>query len=130
MSPPRRSAERRSAAWCCGAGRSVRRERGPNYKLDSRLRGNDTDPLHSFENLLSQFKGRKWEGIDFFTGGAVVCLSYELANQFEKLPSPFEKGDKVSQLVIVPVEIVELIETDTLSESARGEGRFGSTGKK
>ena len=42
----------------------------------------------------------------------------------------FEKGDKVSQLVIVPVEIVELEETDTLSESARGEGGFGSTGKK
>ena len=42
----------------------------------------------------------------------------------------FEEGDKVSQLVIVPVEIVELEETDTLSESARGEGGFGSTGKK
>jgi dUTP pyrophosphatase len=42
----------------------------------------------------------------------------------------FEKGDKVAQLVITPVEIVELEETDTLSESARGEGMFGSTGKK
>ncbi len=42
----------------------------------------------------------------------------------------FEKGDKVSQLVIMPIEICELEETDTLSESARGEGMFGSTGKK
>ncbi len=42
----------------------------------------------------------------------------------------FEEGDKVSQLVIVPVVIAELEETDTLSESARGEGKFGSTGKK
>jgi len=42
----------------------------------------------------------------------------------------FEEGDKVSQLIIMPVEIVELEETDTLSESARGEGMFGSTGKK
>lgn len=42
----------------------------------------------------------------------------------------FEVGDKVSQLVIMPVEIVELEETDTLSESARGEGMFGSTGRK
>ena len=42
----------------------------------------------------------------------------------------FKEGDKVSQLVIVPVAIAELEETDTLSESARGEGKFGSTGKK
>jgi dUTP pyrophosphatase len=42
----------------------------------------------------------------------------------------FEEGDKVAQLVILPVVIAELEETDTLSESARGEGRFGSTGKK
>lgn len=41
----------------------------------------------------------------------------------------FEKGDKVAQIVIIPVELVELKETDTLSESSRGEGGFGSTGK-
>jgi dUTP pyrophosphatase len=52
-----------------------------------------------------------------------------LVNLSDK-PYTFEEGDKVAQLVIVPVEIVELEETDTLSESARGEGKFGSTGKK
>jgi dUTP pyrophosphatase len=41
-----------------------------------------------------------------------------------------EVGDKVSQLIIYPVAIAELEETDTLSESSRGEGSFGSTGKK
>lgn len=45
-------------------------------------------------------------------------------------PYTVEEGDKVSQLVIVPVAIVEIEETDTLSESARGEGAFGSTGRK
>lgn len=45
-------------------------------------------------------------------------------------PYTFEEGDKVSQLVIMPIAIVELEETDTLSDSARGEGMFGSTGKK
>jgi dUTP pyrophosphatase len=45
-------------------------------------------------------------------------------------PYTFELGDKVAQLVIMPIEIVELEETDILSESARGEGMFGSTGKK
>lgn len=41
-----------------------------------------------------------------------------------------EKGDKVSQIVILPVEIAEIEEVDELSESERGEGRFGSTGRK
>ena len=45
-------------------------------------------------------------------------------------PYTFEEGDKVAQLVIMPVEIVELEEADVLSESVRGEGMFGSTGKK
>lgn len=40
-----------------------------------------------------------------------------------------KKGDKVAQLVILPVVIAELEEVDTLSESARAEGSFGSTGK-
>jgi dUTP pyrophosphatase len=39
------------------------------------------------------------------------------------------KGDKIAQLVIFPVEIVDLQEAQTLSDSSRGEGRFGSTGK-
>lgn len=42
----------------------------------------------------------------------------------------FEAGDKVSQLVVVPVVIGKLQEVEKLSESARGEGKFGSTGKK
>ena len=45
-------------------------------------------------------------------------------------PYTIEEGDKVSQLIIYPVAIAELEETDTLSESSRGEGSFGSTGKK
>lgn len=39
------------------------------------------------------------------------------------------KMDKIAQLVIFPVEIAELEEADQLSETSRGEGRFGSTGK-
>jgi dUTP pyrophosphatase len=45
-------------------------------------------------------------------------------------PYTIEEGDKVSQLVIVPVVIAQLEEVETLSESARGEGAFGSTGRK
>ncbi len=45
-------------------------------------------------------------------------------------PYTIEEGDKVSQLIIYPVAIADLEETDTLSESARGTGAFGSTGRK
>lgn len=52
-----------------------------------------------------------------------------LVNLSDK-PYTVEAGDKVAQLVILPVEIAELEEVRELSDSARGEGRFGSTGKK
>ena len=45
-------------------------------------------------------------------------------------PYTIEVGDKVSQLVIIPVSIAEIEEVNELNESVRGDGRFGSTGKK
>lgn len=44
-------------------------------------------------------------------------------------PVTIEKGQKIAQLVIFPVAIAEFEEVNELSESARGDGRFGSTGK-
>ena len=44
-------------------------------------------------------------------------------------PYTFEKGDKVSQLILYPVAIANLEEVDELSDSSRGDGAFGSTGK-
>ena len=41
-----------------------------------------------------------------------------------------EKGDKIAQIVILKVEHPELEEVEYLSDSARGTGGFGSTGKK
>ena len=38
------------------------------------------------------------------------------------------KGDKIAQLVIAPVTQAEVVETDTVDETDRGEGGFGSTG--
>ncbi len=44
-------------------------------------------------------------------------------------PYTIHKGDKIAQIVIFPVVQVTLEETEGLADSARGEGRFGSTGK-
>lgn len=44
-------------------------------------------------------------------------------------PYVFEKGDKIAQIVIQKVELWEVEESDQLSETIRGKGGFGSTGK-
>lgn len=45
--------------------------------------------------------------------------------------APFEirRGERIAQLVIAPVSRAELVEVETLSETGRGAGGFGSTGK-
>lgn len=39
-------------------------------------------------------------------------------------------GDRIAQMIVAPVTIGNFIKTDKLSETERGEGGFGSTGKK
>lgn len=41
-----------------------------------------------------------------------------------------EKGHKVAQMIIQKFEHCDIIEVDEISETVRGEGREGSTGKK
>lgn len=41
----------------------------------------------------------------------------------------FEKGHKVAQMIIQKKETPELVEVEELSDSERGHGAFGSTGK-
>jgi len=45
--------------------------------------------------------------------------------------APFEirRGERIAQLVIAPVARADLIEVSKVSETGRGEGGFGSTGK-
>lgn len=38
-------------------------------------------------------------------------------------------GERIGQLVIMPYPIIEPVEADKLSDTVRGEGGFGSTGK-
>ena len=42
---------------------------------------------------------------------------------------PYDKGDRVAQMIIMPYPHVDFVEVDELSESDRGEGGYGSTGK-
>lgn len=40
-----------------------------------------------------------------------------------------QPGERIAQLVIMPVLLPTIVETDTLEETARGAGGFGSTGR-
>lgn len=58
--------------------------------------------------------------------GEYNTLLVNLSNE----PYTVEVGDKVAQLVIFPVALPELEEVNELSDSSRGMGGFGSTGRK
>ncbi len=45
-------------------------------------------------------------------------------------PQTVEKGERVAQIAIVPYLTAQYVQADELSDTVRGEGGFGSTGKK
>lgn len=45
-----------------------------------------------------------------------------------QVPVTFERGDRIAQLVVAPVSRVAWDEVESLDETARGSGGFGSTG--
>ena len=58
-----------------------------------------------------------------YTGSIVVKLYNHGPNTVL-----FHRGEKVSQLVVMPVEYVDFDQVDELGETDRGAGGFGSTG--
>ena len=54
----------------------------------------------------------------------VLLLNTDPAETFR-----VEPGDRIAQLVIVPVSLAQPIETAELAESTRGAGGFGSSGR-
>lgn len=44
-------------------------------------------------------------------------------------PNTYKVGEKIGQIVFMPLPAVELVEVKELSNSDRGEGGFGSSGK-
>lgn len=54
----------------------------------------------------------------------VLLLNTDPAEAFR-----LHAGDRVAQLVIAPVALAEPVEVAALTESARGDGGFGSTGR-
>ena len=59
-----------------------------------------------------------------YRGEVKVCL----VNLDPHEPIVLQRGDRVAQLVVQRVETARFVETDRLTDSARGEGGYGSTG--
>ena len=53
-----------------------------------------------------------------------------LVNTDRSTPYRIEPGDRVAQLVVVPVATALPVLAERLADSARGEGGFGSTGRR
>ena len=51
------------------------------------------------------------------------------AKSIHQLVKPYEIGQRVAQMIIMPYPHIDLVEVDELSESDRGDGGYGSTGK-
>ena len=59
-----------------------------------------------------------------YTGSIVVKLYNHTEKEYE-----FDKGDKIAQLVILPIYTPDLELATELDNTERGDGGFGSTGK-
>lgn len=65
--------------------------------------------------------------IDSDYRGEIKAKFYLQANSGAKA---YEAGDRVAQLMIIPVPQVKFIEASELSETKRGTGGYGSTGRR
>jgi dUTP pyrophosphatase len=54
----------------------------------------------------------------------VLLLNTDPADTFRITP-----GDRIAQLVIVPISVAEPVAVEALAESGRGDGGFGSSGR-
>lgn len=60
-----------------------------------------------------------------YRGEYIVCL-----HNHSKVEATIDPGERIAQLVVTPYLSVTFEEVNELSETARGEGGFGSTGRK
>ena len=62
-----------------------------------------------------------------------IMLSFKTRDykegEIQQLSKPYEVGDKVAQLIIIPYPKIKFIEVDKLNDSDRGENGHGSSGR-
>jgi len=75
--------------------------------------------LNIFHDIIS-------EGvIDEGYSGEIMVKLYNLSDE----PYQFERGDKIIQLVVMPVHYPDVVQVDEISGGERGDAGYGSTGR-
>jgi dUTP pyrophosphatase len=67
--------------------------------------------------------------IDSGYRGELQATFNKIITTIENQKNDYKVGDRICQIIIVPHPIIQIVEVDELSESSRGIGGFGSTGK-
>lgn len=63
-----------------------------------------------------------------YRGEIMMCFKYEGKSDFLSYET-IQPGERLAQMILLPYATYDIVETDTLTETERGEGGFGSTGK-
>lgn len=64
-----------------------------------------------------------------YTGELMLMFKSRDASEFRFVKAPYEVGDRIGQIIILPYPKVKFNEVDNLDNTERGDGGFGSTGK-
>lgn len=78
--------------------------------------------IHKSGMILSNSVGL----IDSDYRGEISAVFYDFCSE---VYGPFDIGDRVAQLVIIPYPKINFVEVEELGETKRGIGGYGSTGK-
>lgn len=89
---------------------------------------------YGFVGLVFPRSSIRKTGLELSNSVGVIDSGYrgELQATFNKNEGPINKyeiGDRIAQIIILPYPPIEFVEADELSNTERGEGGFGSTGK-
>ncbi|MEI6578415.1 MAG: dUTP diphosphatase, partial [Eubacteriales bacterium] len=73
-------------------------------------------------------------GIGLLNGVGVIDSDYRgeicvgLVNQFDETYQ-ITPGERIAQMIVMPVSLLPVLEAESLDETERGSGGFGSTGR-
>lgn len=74
--------------------------------------------------------GYRGEVIFKFKPSIVYSQISEGVSLRREYPDSYEIGDRIGQIIIMPIPQIQFIEVEELTETERGNGGFGSTGEK
>lgn len=63
--------------------------------------------------------------IDHDYNGEIIMFFKNYGDQYQTI----QPGERLAQMILLPYVIYDIVETDSLEETERGEGGFGSTGR-